>query len=334
MDKAAITDRARGCLIGGAIGDALGYSVEFLSEDGIFSRYGKTGITDYEKVDGFAIFSDDTQMTLFTAEGLLLSGEVSPIRSVESCYLDWLKTQEGRKKVIPDYSRIATEPRLNADRAPGTTCLNALYSYKRGSVAEPINGSKGCGGVMRVAPVGLYLDGEPEEIGALAAECAALTHGHTLGYASASVLAVAVNLLAIRGLPLKEAITSALTVTELLFADKPHIDELGRIVRRAVELSENPPASDLEAIHSLGEGWVGEEALAIAVYCALRYGESFEKAIIAAANHKGDSDSTAAICGNLLGAHLGFGAIPKRLVQPLELRELITYMADALVADK
>ena len=65
-------DKYRGCLIGGAVGDALGYAVEFLDEIDIFRHYGKKGIIEYDLVDGIAQISDDTQMTLFTANGLLL----------------------------------------------------------------------------------------------------------------------------------------------------------------------------------------------------------------------------------------------------------------------
>ena len=65
-------DKFRGCLIAGAAGDALGYAVEFKREDEIFSEYGKDGITEYDLIldDDIAEISDDTQMTLFTAEGM------------------------------------------------------------------------------------------------------------------------------------------------------------------------------------------------------------------------------------------------------------------------
>ena len=64
-------DRYRGCLLGGAAGDALGYPVEFLSLADIRERYGPAGITSYALQHGVAQISDDTQMTLFTANGLL-----------------------------------------------------------------------------------------------------------------------------------------------------------------------------------------------------------------------------------------------------------------------
>ena len=97
-------DKFRGCLIGGAAGDALGYAVEFMGEERIFARYGEKGITAYELRDGVAQISDDTQMTLFTAAGLLagttrgrMRGIMGPYREyIRLSYLDWLKTQRER----------------------------------------------------------------------------------------------------------------------------------------------------------------------------------------------------------------------------------------------
>ena len=91
--------------------------------------------------------------------------------------------------------------------------------------------------------------------------------------------------------------------------------------------------SDLAAIHKLGEGWVGEEAIAIAVYCAIRHEDDFEAAICAAVNHGGDSDSTGAICGNIMGAKLGYDAIPEYYKgENLELHDVICKIAEALWA--
>ena len=98
---------------------------------------------------------------------------------------------------------------------------------------------------------------------------------------------------------------------------------------RARALAENE-ADDLENIHALGEGWVGDEALAIAVYCALRHRNDFSAGLIAAVNHKGDSDSTGAIAGNILGAWLGCGAIDNRWKTDLELYDVILAIADDL----
>jgi ADP-ribosylglycohydrolase len=103
-------------------------------------------------------------------------------------------------------------------------------------------------------------------------------------------------------------------------------------MKKAVSLSQSS-IDDIEAIHSLGEGWVAEETLAIAIYCALKYSNNFKSAIIASVNHNGDSDSTGAVTGNILGAYLGLSAIPKQHLQNLELRDIIFELADDLYND-
>ena len=161
-------DRIRGCLIGGAVGDALGYPVEFLSYSQIIHSFGEKGITEYalDVQEGKAVISDDTQMTLFTAEGLLNSAgkkkEEIPYEVYRS-YLNWYQTQRGRRKPEMgkgkagagnpgrDNSRLMEIPELYVCRAPGNTCLSALSSGRMGDMEESINMSKGCGGIMRAA---------------------------------------------------------------------------------------------------------------------------------------------------------------------------------------
>ena len=103
------------------------------------------------------------------------------------------------------------------------------------------------------------------------------------------------------------------------------------IIQDAVRLSHSSVVTDLEAIHRLGAGWVGEEALAIAVFCALKYEDDFGRALIAAVNHGGDSDSTGAICGNILGAVIGFDGISEEWKEHLELSDEITELADEII---
>ena len=68
-----LKDRILGCMVGGAVGDALGYPIEFKSWYDIEYDYGHRGITRYKLApNGKALISDDTQMALFTASGLLL----------------------------------------------------------------------------------------------------------------------------------------------------------------------------------------------------------------------------------------------------------------------
>lgn len=147
-----------GCLIGGAAGDALGYAVEFWGEKQISNVYGETGIREYSLIEGEAKISDDTQMTLFTAAGILLADHPEDYTSFicgqyQACR-EWLMTQE--KGNIKSKTWLYEIPKMHARRAPGITCLNALRGKEMGGIYEPVNNSKGCGGVMRVAPIGLF----------------------------------------------------------------------------------------------------------------------------------------------------------------------------------
>ena len=143
-------------------------------------------ITKY--LNDFGIISDDTQMTLFTANGLIwretrgsLRGIAPlPTDAVYEAYLDWLDTQNNTNNHSIKISWIKNIKELNIARAPGNTCISALSSGKKGTIKEPINDSKGCGGIMRVAPIGLYMNNS-ENAGRFAAEVSAITHGHPLG---------------------------------------------------------------------------------------------------------------------------------------------------------
>lgn len=331
----------RGCLVGGAAGDALGYAVEFLDEQAIRARYGTAGITAYElDWQGVAEISDDTQMTLYTANGLLLCAAERRqglgsdwAEAVGRCYRDWLRTQQGGG--AGDWAWLNDVPALHHPRAPGNTCMGALAQPMLGSIARPINASKGCGGVMRVAPVGLFL-GESmaaEELQRVAAECAALTHGHPLGYIPAGMLAHLVHLAAHEpALPLGDAVAAAMATARTAFAGTApeQLARMDALVELALQLAE-ADMDDPNAIHRLGEGWVGEEALAIAIYCAVKYAEDFDRGMIAAVNHRGDSDSTGAVAGNILGARLGLAGIPPKYRRCLELTDVLLEVADDLL---
>ena len=336
-----LNDKVRGSLIGGAAGDALGYAIEFVDEEYIFQEYGSSGITEYELSAGKALISDDTQMTLFTAAGLMtglsgLHGD-DPQRSIYLSYLDWLHTQFPED--VPEYPNLtwlADESALYYRRAPGRTCLNALESGKMGTIGFRINNSKGCGGVMRVAPIGLLLgvsDNNYQEHIELAAEAAAITHGHDLGFLPAAMLAdLAGRLSRDSDLSIADAVAKAMEDVKTVFQELEYTEDFLNLIQLAVELSKEN-LDDLDAIHELGQGWVGDEALAIAVYCSLKYPEDIEAALIASVNHEGDSDSTGAITGNIVGAHIGFSKIPEKFIRNLELKDLILEVADDMTLE-
>lgn len=345
-------DRVRGSLVAGAIGDALGYAVEFDSYSSITHRYGPEGIRRYDMnrnwggYDGSeykALISDDTQMTLFTACGILNARNTGRqiTHSISSAYLEWYHTQTGKSARKPMDCWIKALPEMNQLRAPGNTCMSALYAISNGQ--KPRNNSKGCGGVMRVAPIALYGLGEGrfseiEEMDKVAADAAEMTHQHPLGYIPAALMAHVVYRLATDDEPTREALVAyvedGLTVLERLFpVHADNMDYMKMLVKKAFTLA----ASDLpdhEAIELIGGGWVGDEALAIALYCAVKHFNDFEGAVVAAVNHSGDSDSTGAITGNILGAAIGYDALPELYKKNLELHDVILTIADDLWVGK
>lgn len=350
-------ERLLACLLGGAIGDAFGYEVEFKSLHDIRERFGENGIRSPVLHDGKLIVSDDTQMTLFTLEGLLGSRpkdkQSAIISSIRQAYLRWLDTQRlGSPTATADTPGwLAHQPEMHVRRAPGNTCLSALASGGEGTMSKPINNSKGCGGVMRVAPIGLISPmGDAGAAFELAAESAALTHGHPSGYLSAGVAASIVRLL-VDGVNLNTQPRSYHGRGAIeqscghLLAFPGHEETLaavsGAVACAAKGLDKNSFLGTeaetgsgfrchAEAVETLGGGWVGEEALAIALYAVLS-AASFVEALSIAANHSGDSDSTASIAGQFWGAMNGLGGIPHDWVTSLDVLVPLLHLARQLV---
>ena len=368
----------RGSLIGGAAGDALGYAVEFDRYNEIISKYGQPGITKYELVDGVAEISDDTQMTLFTANGMLMGLTRGYMRGiggvpefyVEYAYQDWYNTQMNTYETTMEeddqfctrrHTWLSALPQLYSRRAPGNTCLTAISEMLNGET--PKNNSKGCGGVMRVAPYGLFcachdVRYDIEEIDVAGGEIARLTHKHPLGWIPAIVLTHILYRIvkdgdfegqtkAAAAKHFADIVNEAIDqlpsfmvmhpVSEMTWKKEQSIGEVfhndverqRELIERALFLAGND-LTDIENITRLGEGWVGEETLAIAVYAVARHIDSFEDTLIAAVNHDGDSDSTGAVAGDIIGAIIGYDAIPAKFKEHLELHDVILAIADDL----
>lgn len=362
---ARVKDCIRGSLMAGAAGDALGYTVEFMSRKSILARYGNKGITKFDLTpEGKALISDDTQMTLFTANGMLMGitrGYMrgiggAPENYVDGAYLDWYYTQTGKKKDIWNnhwhYTWLRDLPELAHRRVPGNTCLSACESMLNRQEVE--NSSKGCGGIMRVAPMALLAAGylvrgkrfyPIAEMDKAGAETARVTHKHPLGFLPAAMLThllyklVPMSVEAVRD-EFEQLALETIDALDNIYKGEFEEDKcyLADLTRKAITLAGNG-RDDAENIRQLGAGWTGEEAWAIVLYCALRHADSVEDAVIAAVNHDGDSDSTGSICGNIMGAIYGYEAIKsqrlfcprgKELDQTLELSNIILALADDL----
>ncbi|WP_067675581.1 ADP-ribosylglycohydrolase family protein [Nocardia miyunensis] len=274
-------------------------------------------------------------MTLFTAEGLLRT-EVGadPVPALRQAYLRWLDTQR-RESPGPDPDGwLLAQPFLYAVRAPGNACLSGLDRQAREylparRLGEPglVNPqSKGCGAVMRSAPFGLIGLG-PDAAFTTAARAAQLTHGHPTGYIAAGAFAALIDRVA-GGVDLPTAVQQ--TIAQL--TDVPAAGETVQALVWAVEVSQkrlNPIW-----VEQVGGGWVAEECLAIAVCCSLYAARSGDVrgALLLSVNHSGDSDSTGAVTGNLLGASQGAAALPQDWVSAVEGRAVLIRVADDLVA--
>jgi ADP-ribosylglycohydrolase len=318
------------CLLGGAIGDALGWPVEFSRLSEIKRKYGEKGISDLIKTNGKVEITDDTQMTIFTADGLLKSASkafdeesMPDMNTVYNSYQDWLATQKnGYTKQQNGW--ISQIKDLYVSRAPGNTCLGALIEGKAGSIEKPPNRSEGCGGVMRVAPAGLMYYKNPETAFEAGARCAALTHGHPNAYLAAGVhAAIIANM--VKGKNAEQSVDDAVEILSKYAGS----EKLLSLIENA-KIFAKSDISPESAIKTLGEGWHGDEAIAISIYCVLKENQNFEKALIMAVNHDGDSDSTGSIVGNILGAYLGLEKIPQKWREEVELSKELTQIAKDL----
>ncbi|GAB4585457.1 ADP-ribosylglycohydrolase family protein [Nocardia sp. IFM 10818] len=338
QDHEKLFDRVRGALLGGAIGDALGWPIEFLSLAQIRDRYGASGVTGYSPgpVPGAPqAITDDTQMTLFTAEGLLrCPAGADPAPVLRNAYLRWRDTQQQDKPAPDADGWLARQQFLYAMRAPGRACMNGLRRQAEGYLPAlefgepgPVNpSSKGCGTVMRSAPFGLAGLG-PDRAFHAAMRCAQLTHGHPTAYLAAGAFAILIDsVLSGAELPI------ALQDTIARLTTMPAAAETITALTAALTVTQLGPPTP-ERVEQVGAGWVAEECLAIAVYSALyayRTGD-VRGGLLLAVNHSGDSDSTGAVAGNLIGAVHGVAALPMEWIAPLEGRDELFRVADDLV---
>ena len=284
-----------------ALGDALGKPVEFSHLRRIKEIYGPNGIT---RLLADSIWTDDTEMTFAVARALIKThnkGVEEISRKIADEYINWLE---------------------NPGHSPGSTCRMGVFRYKNSPNKawreSGIKESKGCGSAMRVAPIGLFFL-NIEKLYKVAYNSSLITHAHPTALAAAVGAAYLVRL--------------AVNKTEIeLWPNKvknlvQNITEPGKsefcnaidIAIKALDILDTE-----EAIRTIGKGWIGEEAVAIALYCCMKYPnpEDFTKMLILSVNHDGDSDSTGCIAGGIMGAFHGFEAIKSEIYEwTMRLRE-------------
>jgi ADP-ribosylglycohydrolase len=291
-----------GSLFGLAYGDALGAPTEFLTVPEIQHRYGPDGPADI----GTGRVTDDTQMALAVGEALreapaLTPGALEPL--LREHFVAWAESPDN-------------------NRAPGRTCMTACARLAEGMpwVQATVPGSKGCGANMRTTPVG-FVDGFRGEIAQFQA---ALTHGHPTALAASELTAYTVRILLDGAAPadvpdlLRERCASQREIYHGewlgdLAGEDPEAfiargwDECAAALAR---LDTAPYDRAADPCLATGAGWVAEEALVTALYCALLFPEDPVAALRRAAVTSGDSDSIACLTGAFLGAVYGMAAWP------------------------
>jgi ADP-ribosylglycohydrolase len=294
--------------------------VEFDKLAAIHQRFGPGGLRVPQYDHGQLAVSDDTQMTLFTLEGLTrayLGGNTADdeiLSQLQLSYLDWRETQGGKARGNVA-SRLMKHAVMHLRRSPEEACLSALETGAPGTPENPVNDSKGCGGVMRVAPVALMPDMDAPRAFSLGMASAALTHGQPAAYLPAAVLAATLSLL-LAGQPLGAALRQA---REMALAQRGHESTVARL-DAALEAVKHPHLGHLPA--RLGQGWTADEALAIGLYAVIR-NLDFASVLATAANQDGNSATAAAIAGQLYGAQYGLEALPQAWIRRLDVLDAL-----------
>lgn len=285
-------DKAKGLIFGLAIGDALGYPTEFMSLSRIKEKYGEEGIRDLPDP---ALYTDDTQMTIAIAEALISAGDQDVDTIMEAVCEELIKWRHSPEN----------------NRAPGNACLQGVRNMELGThcAESGVADSKGCGSAMRVAPIGYLYQHDPEKLKEVARASGICTHGHHTAVA-ASVGAAYLVKLAMDGVEPENMVRELLSFTK----------GISKEFERAISMVEGclEYRDEEMALKALGEGWVGEEAVALALYCFLRSPDDYVKTVLRGANTDGDSDSIASIAGGISGARLGLEAISEDWRQQIE----------------
>ncbi|MBM3476977.1 MAG: hypothetical protein FJX75_27215 [Armatimonadetes bacterium] len=301
-------ERFQGAIVGLAVGDALGFPVEFIGAEEIRRRYGPHGMTDFvpPRSHPLGAYTDDTQMSLGVAAALLRAGaapDEEVLSTIASELLRWAESPEN-------------------DRAPGSTTMSACRrlaagrSWMESGIAE----SKGCGSAIRTAAIGLYYHRDRGRLIEIAGRSSIITHGHPCAVAGAVANALAVAL-ALGSTPPEHFVPALIEATQ---------DISSEFVAKLRQLPETLSMAPDGAFDVLGDAWVAEEAVACALYCFLRSPTDYAATVLTGANCSGDSDSVGCIAGGISGAYNGLAAIPERWRTCVENAEALLQTGTAL----
>ena len=329
----------RGLLLGLAVGDAMGCTVDRRSLSQIREDYGPGGLQGYDLVNGYAEISSYTQLAAFACNGLLLAmtrgqmrGKMAPLANyIGLSHREWALSQRpGRPRKT--YCWLSQQPELCRHRCMDTRMLDTLSKPTLGTLTEPENTASSATGLTTALAVGLFrrlVRMSQGELDLLGAEAVALTHGGATAFLSGAALTHIISLL-IRDTetPLgKAALDAARAIKEQFGHRYSQAFEVSSQLSLAVSLADDhvtPPVQVMERLECDNAAQV----LAGAVYAILVCDGNFDSALITAVNHSGRSGAVGAVTGALLGLQMGEEALPEFYLECLEPADTLRELAD------
>ncbi|MCL2697088.1 MAG: ADP-ribosylglycohydrolase family protein [Oscillospiraceae bacterium] len=340
-------ERYEGALLGFVIGDAFGHPVRTMEFSEICERFEKHGCLELavSKQTETALFTDATQMMLFTADGIIWAdreakgGEINYTTYVFYAYQYWLFTQtntiagkeyawlfDTEKK--RRQCRLLKAKGLYKNRYLDNINIEALLRARDnqyGRLIHRVNDNAGNGGLKRVLPAGLYFNYDSETAFRAGADFAAITHTSPTGYLSAGCYCAVVAEL-MNG----ESLENAINISMRILKEYDGHGNVSAALDEMLELLGDDTVTPRVAVSRLGDGKSAESALAIALFCVSLHNEDFANTIRLAVNHDGESDVCAALCGGLFGAYRGVEAVPKRWIKKIQYYNLLLDVGEEL----
>ncbi|MBO5728136.1 MAG: ADP-ribosylglycohydrolase family protein [Oscillospiraceae bacterium] len=330
----------RGCLLGMAVGDAMGYSVDKKSWSEICEAYGPNGLLGYDLANGSADVTSYTQLAVFVCNSLLLaSTRGNP--ELYSRYLvlavrEWAKSQQFRANPERTHCWVAQVGSLRRRLCMDTQMLDALTRPTLGTPEAPVFRSVSPGALTGALAVGLCHDPkrmQTSQLLRLGTEAVAFTHGRPEAFLCGAFLSCAMAmLLQDPQQPLYQLFTAAMDTVAEAYADRYPTDteKLSQLIQKALSMTRDPELSPLAAM-TLLECTTAAECVAGAVYAATIHPANFDEAMIVSVNHSGRSCAVGALTGAFLGARLGDEALPEFYLESLECAPYLTELAQDLV---
>ena len=330
----------RGALLGMAVGDAMGYSVDSRSWPEIQEDYGPNGLLGYDLVNGYADVTSYTQLAAFTCNGLLLGltrgrilGKMAPfVNYIRMSGQEWAASQRAWGRPERSFCWLSLQPEISRRHCMDTRMLETLSRRNLGTLETPTNNHNGPYGLAAAIAVGLFYDEDrmdQREIDRLGAEAVALTHGSPTAFLTGAVLThIMSKLLRKPDAPLKKVVMEAVEAMKEQFGHQySQTFEIATLLRHAITYSETHGVRPVEIMEKLGCDNAAQ-VLAGAVYACLVSGKDFDRAMIVSVNHSGRSSAVGAIAGAILGIRLGEEALPDFYIECLEPAEVLRELAD------